>query len=116
MSRASWSKLGGGRLWRDCRELRELGRELGWDWGRVTGFSPFLWRVAEPGHGSPTGRRHGLPERGVGGGVGGVGNGGAAWGRCGGGVGAACRGGGVGGPWGGRAVWGILTISFFCNT
>ena len=30
MSRASWSKLGGGRL---RREL-ELARELGWDWGR----------------------------------------------------------------------------------
>ena len=30
MSRASWSKLGGGRLRRDCPEL-ELAREL-WDW------------------------------------------------------------------------------------
>ena len=39
MSRASWSKLGGGRLWRDCPEL-ELARELGWDWGRATGFRP----------------------------------------------------------------------------
>ena len=36
MSRASWSKLGGGRL---RREL-ELARELGWDWGRATGFRP----------------------------------------------------------------------------
>ena len=35
MSRASWSKLGGGRLRRDCPEL-ELAREL-WDWGRATG-------------------------------------------------------------------------------
>ena len=34
MSRASWSKLGGGRLRRDCPEL-ELARE-----GRVTGFRP----------------------------------------------------------------------------
>ena len=41
MSRASWSKLGGGkRLWRP--ELRELAREFGWDWGRATG---------EKGHG-----------------------------------------------------------------
>ena len=39
MSRASWSKLGGGRLRRDCPEL-ELARELGWDWGRATGFRP----------------------------------------------------------------------------
>ena len=38
MSRASWSKLGGGRLRRDCPEL-ELAREL-WDWGRATGFRP----------------------------------------------------------------------------
>ena len=36
MSRASWSKLGGGKL---RREL-ELARELGWDWGRATGFRP----------------------------------------------------------------------------
>ena len=33
---ASWSKLGGGKL---RREL-ELARELGWDWGRATGFRP----------------------------------------------------------------------------
>ena len=39
MSRASWSKLGGGRLRRDCPEL-ELARKLGWDWGRATGFRP----------------------------------------------------------------------------
>ena len=38
MSRASWSKQGGGRLRRDCPEL-ELAREL-WDWGRATGFRP----------------------------------------------------------------------------
>ena len=38
MSRASWSKLGGGRLRRDCPEL-ELARKL-WDWGRATGFRP----------------------------------------------------------------------------
>ena len=37
MSRASWSKLGGGKLRRP--EL-ELARELGWDWGRATGFRP----------------------------------------------------------------------------
>ena len=34
MSCTSWSKLGGGRLRRDCPEL-ELAREL-WDWGRAT--------------------------------------------------------------------------------
>ena len=33
MSRASWSKLGGGRL---RREL-ELARELGWDWDQPPG-------------------------------------------------------------------------------
>ena len=38
MSCASWSKLGGGKLRRDCPEL-ELAREL-WDWGRATGFRP----------------------------------------------------------------------------
>ena len=37
MSRASWSKLGGGRLRRDCPEL-ELAREL-WDCG-AAGFMP----------------------------------------------------------------------------
>ena len=37
MSRASWSKLGGGKLRRP--EL-ELARKLGWDWGRATGFRP----------------------------------------------------------------------------
>ena len=37
MSRASWSKLGGGKLRRP--EL-ELARELGWDWGRATGLRP----------------------------------------------------------------------------
>ena len=38
MSRTSWSKLGGGRLRRDCPEL-ELAREL-WDWGSATRFRP----------------------------------------------------------------------------
>ena len=38
MSRASWSKLGGGKLRRDCPEL-ELARKL-WDWARATGFRP----------------------------------------------------------------------------
>ena len=38
MSRASWSKLGDGKLRRDCPELK-LAREL-WDWGRATGFRP----------------------------------------------------------------------------
>ena len=38
MSCASWSKLGGGKLRRDCPEL-ELAHEL-WDWGRATGFRP----------------------------------------------------------------------------
>ena len=36
MSRASWSKLGGGRLRRDCPEL-ELAHELGWDQEKARG-------------------------------------------------------------------------------
>ena len=71
MSRANWSKLGGGRLCRDCRdwpELRELARELAWTEAEPLGSGPRRRGAAcgwtAPEHGTQTrgALLAGLPE------------------------------------------------------